>query len=156
MAYAIIPRYRGTDTLASWRDADRFAGEFFGWSRVGRSQLVGETRRAFVPQIDVSCSDETYSVTAELPGLTQEDFEVEVEDGVLTLKGEKKSQHEEAESGPRRIETRSGRFERRLRFSAPIDEEKVSAQYADGVLRVEVPRREPAHPEVRSVPIETA
>ena len=80
MAYAMIPRYRGTDTLASWRDADRFAGEFFGWSRVGRSQLVGETRRAFVPQIDVSCSDETYSVTAELPGLTQEDFEVEVED----------------------------------------------------------------------------
>ena len=156
MAFAMIPRNRGTDTLASWRDADRLFDDFFGWSRVGRSQLVGETRREFVPQIDVSESDEAYSVTAELPGLTQEDFEVEVEDGVLTLKGEKKSQHEEEASGLRRIETRSGRFERRLRFRAAIDEEKVSAQYADGVLKVEVPRREPSRPETRNVPVETA
>ena len=156
MAFAMIPRKRGSDTLASWRDADRLFDDFFGWAGSAPTQFVGETRRAFVPRIDVTESDDAYTVTAELPGLSSEDFQVEVEEGVLTLKGEKKTHREEKDGEARRVETHSGSFERRIRFREPIAEAEVTARSRDGVLTVRVPRQEVPQPEVRSVPIETS
>lgn len=156
MAFAMVPWKRGSDSLVRRRDADSLFDDFFGWPTLMPSLFVGETRRAFVPQIDVTESEEAYTVTAELAGLSQDDFEVEVEDGVLTLKGEKQSQYEESESGARRVESRSGHFERRVRFNAAIVEDEVAARYRDGVLTVTVPRQQESRPEVRAVPIETA
>jgi len=156
MAFAMIPRKRTSDTLANWRDADRLFDDFFGWAGGTPSHVVGETRRAFVPRIDVTESDDVYTVTAELPGLSSEDFEVEVEDGVLTLKGEKKTHVEGDDEGARRVETHSGSFERRIRFREPIVEADVTARSCNGVLSVRVPRQAESQPEVRSVPIETS
>lgn len=156
MAFAMVPWKRGSDSRVGRRDADSLFDDFFGWPTLMPSLFVGETRRAFVPEIDVTESDEAYTVTAELAGLSQDDFEVEVEDGVLALKGEKQSQHEESEDGVRRVESRSGRFERRIRFNTPIAEGEVAARYRDGVLTITVPRREESRPETRAVPIETA
>jgi len=156
MAFAMIPRKRGSDTLVNWRDADRLFDDFFGWPGLTPSRVVGETRRAFVPRIDVTESDGAYTVTAELPGLSNGDFEVELEEGVLTLKGEKKTQFEENDGGARRVESRSGSFERRIRFRDPIAATDVTARYRDGVLTVTVPRQEESQPEVRTVPVETS
>ena len=156
MAFAMVPWKRGSDSLAGRRDADRLFDDFFGWPTSTPSLFVGETRRAFVQRIDVTEGDGAYTVTAELAGLSNDDFEVEVEDGILTLKGEKQSQHEENENGVRRVESHSGRFERRVRFNTPIVEDQVAARYRDGVLTITVPRQEESRPEARAVPIETA
>ena len=154
MAFAMVPRKRVSDTLLGRRDADRLFDDFFRGTGISPSLFVGETRRVFVPQIDVTESEDAYTVTAELPGLSNDNFEVELEDGVLTLKGEKKSHHEENEDGVRRVESRSGQFERRIRFNSPIAADDVSARYVAGVLTVTVPRKEESRPEVRTVPID--
>ena len=156
MAFAMIPRKRGSDTLANWRDADRLFDDFFGRKGIGPSHFVGEARNGFVPRIDVTESDDAYTVTAELPGLSNEDFEVELEDGVLTLKGEKKTRVEANDDGVRRVETHAGSFERRIRFREPIVETDVTARTRDGVLTVRVPRQEQCRPEARTVPVETS
>jgi len=115
----------------------------------------------FTPSVDAVETDEAYQIVAELPGLDASDFSVEIEDGVLTLKGEKKSRHEregDADSTPgyRRVETRGGRFERRLRFGSEVDAEAVAATFRSGVLEVHVPKRAEARPEVRTISVQTA
>ena len=112
----------------------------------------------FSPSIDAVETDEAYQITAELPGLDASDFSVEVEDGVLTLKGEKKSRHDadaEPAAGYRRLETRGGRFERRMRFGSEVDADAVAATFRNGVLEVRVPKRAEARPEVRTIPVQT-
>jgi len=105
----------------------------------------------FTPQIDAVENETEFRVTAELPGLEESDFSVAIEDGVLTVSGDKKSRFEEAadndengESSTRpgyhRVETRWGHFERRLRFGVDVDEEAVKASYKNGVLEVVVPK----------------
>ena len=115
----------------------------------------------FTPNIDAVETDEAYRILAELPGLSESDFTLEIEDGTLTLQGEKKSRHEsgseeDAPSGYRRVETRGGRFDRRLRFGVEIDDDAVSATFANGVLEVLVPKRAEARPEVRTIPVQTS
>lgn len=115
----------------------------------------------FTPSIDAVETDEEYRIEAELPGLSESDFTVEIEDGVLSLKGEKKSSHErgdeeEESPGYRRVETRRGRFERRLRFGSEIDDDAVSAKFTNGVLEIHVPKRAEARPEVRTVSVQTS
>ena len=114
----------------------------------------------FTPSIDAVENDDEYRITAELPGLDQADFSVEIEDGVLTLKGDKKSRFEsdadaDARRGCRRVEARWGHFERRLRFGAEVDEDAVKASYKNGVLEVVVPKVADER-SVRTVPVHTA
>jgi HSP20 family protein len=109
--------------------------------------------RRFSPVIDAIETESAYEVTAELPGVDAADLEVEIEDGVLSLRGERKLDAAEGEGE----EARSlGRFERRVRLGGPIDEEAVTARHRNGVLRVRVPKQVPPAPESRSVPIEVA
>jgi len=115
----------------------------------------------FVPALEAVETETEYRVSAELPGLEDKDFEVVIEDGVLTLKGEKRRHWEsddesEAARGYRRVETSWGRFERRLRFDAPIDEEGVKATFRNGLLTVVVPKPAEARPQVRTIEVQTA
>lgn len=128
------------------------------WNDFGRVQkrLVSEPGEGFVPHVDVVETDDCYCVRVELPGLEAGDFEVIVEDDVLTLKGEKKRSEESESEGYRRTETVAGSFVRRLRFREPIAEEGLEATYKNGVLTVTLPKPEEARPQVRSIPIETA
>ena len=114
----------------------------------------------FVPSIDAVEDEAEFRVTAELPGLDKDDFSVELEDGVLTLKGEKRSHYDSADDesprGVRRVEARYGSFERRLRFGVEVDEDGVSASYKNGVLEIVVPKRVEDEPPVRTIEVETA
>ena len=119
---------------------------------------------SFTPNIDAVESDDDFRITAELPGLEEGDFSVEIEEGVLTLKGEKKTRIEEGEGdeaptdyrGYRRVETRWGRFERRLRFGVEVDAENVKASYKNGVLEVIVPKVAEERPQVRTIPVHSS
>lgn len=105
----------------------------------------------FQPRVDVAESETEYRITAELPGLEEKDFEISLENGVLTLKGEKRSEREESGKGYRHVETVSGRFERRFQLPAEVDEGKVAAAYKNGVLAITVPKAERARPRTISV-----
>lgn len=89
------------------------------------------------PQLDIQQDDQTIRVEADLPGVKEDDIELTVEDGVLTLAGEKRSERKD-ESGY--SERSYGRFERRIALPANVDEDTCSAQFKDGVLTVTIPR----------------
>jgi HSP20 family protein len=105
----------------------------------------------FQPRVDVAESETEYRITAELPGLEEKDFEIALESGVLTLKGEKRSERDESSHGYRHVETVSGRFERRFQLPAEVEDSKVSAAYKNGVLTIIVPKAEKARPRTITV-----
>jgi HSP20 family protein len=102
------------------------------------------------PNIEVSDTDKEMKVTAELPGLDEKDVELELANGVLAIKGEKKTETEDKD----RLfsERHYGRFERRLPVE-DIDEEKVSASFRNGVLTVTLPKTAQAQREVKRIAI---
>ncbi len=122
------------------------------WRGFGVAPVSGALP-GFTPRIDVRETDEEITVTAELPGLEEKDFEVLIEDDVLTLKGEKRAEHEEEREGLRHLETRSGSFQRRLRLPEGVDTDAVKATFKNGALTVSLPRREEARPQVRTISV---
>ncbi len=98
----------------------------------------------FVPAIDVSEDEEAVTVTAEVPGMSRDDLEVSVDNGVLTLRGEKKEEEVSEEADYHRVERRYGQFERRMRLPNYVDAEGIDAAYEDGVLKLTMPKTEAA------------
>jgi len=137
------------------RDASLFNDFFSDFGSI-QKRLASAPSRSFVPHVDVAETGEAYRIQAELPGLEASDFEVIVEDDVLTLKGEKKRSEENESEGIRRSESVYGSFVRKLRFPEPIAEEGLKATYKNGVLTVTLPKPEEAQPQVRSIPVHSA
>jgi HSP20 family protein len=98
------------------------------------------------PKVDVAETDKDIEVTVELPGLDEKDVEVTLADGVLTLKGEKKSERKEEGKGFYLAERSYGSFQRSIALPEGVDVEKVSAEFSKGVLTVKAPNL----PEVQS------
>lgn len=94
------------------------------------------------PHVDVSETDKAYTVTAELPGLGEDDIEVTLSEGRLTISGEKREEKEEKERDFHLTERRYGSFRRTLRLPESLDADKVSARFDKGVLRIELPKIE--------------
>lgn len=93
---------------------------------------------ALSPQIDVAETDTAVEVTAELPGLEEKDFELVLEDDLLTIKGEKKSEREEKNKDYHVVERSFGSFSRSIRLPFSADAEAAKAQFAKGVLKVTI------------------
>lgn len=108
-------------------------------------------RNGMWPSVEFSETDKEIQVTAELPGLEENDVEVLLEDGVLTLRGEKNSKSEDKD---RQFSERYyGRFERRLALGRDIEEGKVAATFKNGVLTVTLPKSETAAGNAKRIPI---
>lgn len=124
----------------------------FAWPETPPS---GEPRalRVFehAPKVEVKESDKAYTVTAELPGLDEKDVEITVEEGVLTLRGEKKSEVEDKDRGY--TERSYGRFERRVGLPKGVDRDKADANFKNGVLTVTLPKTEAANENIRRIPV---
>ena len=113
----------------------------------GSSSSVGDRW----PSVEISDGEKEIRITAEVPGLEEKDIEVLLEDGVLTLKGEKKS---ETEDKDRQFSERFyGRFERRIPLGYEIDDDKVSADFKNGVLTVSLPKTERAQAKAKRIAI---
>lgn len=97
---------------------------------------------AWAPVTDVREDDDGLHVNIELPGMTTKDVSVTVEDGVLTISGEKKQEKEEGDAGSNYhlVERRYGRFERNFRLPSSVNADKVKAKFDNGVLNIEVPK----------------
>ena len=96
------------------------------------------------PAVDIVEAEGELRLTAELPGMSREDLQVEVKDGMLTLKGEKKGQKEEEKANYRLVERTFGAFERTFTLPRSVDAEKVKAEFTNGVLTVHLPQSKKA------------
>lgn len=100
----------------------------------------------WTPPVDVLERKDRIVLTAELPGLTEEQVQLRFEDGVLTLEGERRFEKEVDEARYHCVERSYGRFSRSFRLPANVDEERISAAMTNGLLVVELPKREEARP----------
>ena len=125
-----------TNPMVSFRrEVDRLFDDLFQWPQAGPG--LGGGALAW-PNLEVSQSDREVRITAELPGMNEKDVELTVQDGVLTLRGEKKSETEDKDRGW--SERFYGRFERRIALPEGVDESACQATFRDGVLTVTMPR----------------
>ena len=121
------------------------------------SDFYGEAfgSRAWVPAVDIY-ETEAHEVVlkAELPDMKREDINLTFENGVLTLKGERKFAEEEKKESFHRIERRHGAFSRSFTLPNTVDAGRISAAYKDGVLTIRLPQREEAKPKQIAVNVE--
>ena len=169
MSLGLIHRRR-VHPWAALREAERTLGQL--QPRVVRP--LGAAR-PFEPRLEAHETESGWEVSAELPGVARDDLEVFMQEGVLTIRGARRVGRGEApaidtttaEAGADETSTEAApaaasdeakalRFERRIRFNGEVDEDAVSARYADGLLDVVVPRLAPPEPEVRTIPIQGA
>jgi HSP20 family protein len=121
------------------------------------SDFYGEAfgSRAWVPAVDIY-ETEAHEVVlkAELPDMKREDINLTFENGVLTLKGERKFEQEEKKENFHRIERRHGAFSRSFTLPNTVDASRITAAYKDGVLTIRLPQREEAKPKQIAVNVE--
>src|SRR5262249_55123905 len=127
--------------------------ELVGWSqRLNRSlaQSAGgrpeESYGSWAPPVDIYEKDHDLIIHAEIPGVDRNDIEVRSENGVLTLRGERKRGAEVAEEGAYRLERTYGGFSRSFALPTTVDPSRVAAVYRGGVLELTVPKLEAAKP----------
>jgi HSP20 family protein len=100
----------------------------------------GIGRSSMAPRIDVRETDNEIIIAAELPGTNEKDISLTLQNGVLTIQGEKKVEHDEEKENYRVMERSYGSFQRSLRLPDTIDEDKVEARFENGVLTVSLPK----------------
>ena len=129
------------------RNFDRLFGDDF-FRQFGFLARPDEdlTQTGWLPAVDVRESDDAFVFTAELPGIAKEDVEITAEDGILTLKGERRFNDKDEEKNYRRIERSYGSFSRSFKLASTVDAEHIAASFADGLLTVTVPKAELAKP----------
>ncbi|RMD92824.1 MAG: Hsp20/alpha crystallin family protein [Calditrichaeota bacterium] len=117
------------------------------------NNLFGDTARetsfykgTWTPAVDISEDKDNFYLNVELPGMKKEDVKVSYEDGILTIKGEKKSEREEKDVNFHRVERTFGMFERSFRVPNKIVEDKIDAKFENGVLTITLPKAEEAKP----------
>ncbi|WP_047462165.1 Hsp20/alpha crystallin family protein [Rhizobium rhizogenes] len=109
-----------------------------------------------VPAVDFVESDKAYELTAELPGIDAKELELTLANGILTVKGEKQESKEEKEKEYYLSERRYGSFQRSLQLPDGVDAEKIDASFANGVLKVVLPKTPSAKKNDRKIAIKAA
>jgi HSP20 family protein len=128
--------------------------QFFD-DRVGRwPWRESQDLSAWAPAVDVYEDAEQMRLTAELPGLDPKEVDIRIENGLLTLRGERKLEKEEKQENYHRIETRYGSFVRSFALPNYVDTDKVRAEFKNGLLNVFLPKREESKPKQIKVKVE--
>ena len=162
----LIPwgRNNGTQVPSLFRDSERdpflslhrevnrlFDDAFRGFGSSLRNFSGASAFGGGWPSVEISDDDKQMKVTAELPGLEEKDVEVLLDDGVLTLKGEKRSETEDKDK--QFSERYYGRFERRIPLGYDIEQDKVDARFKNGVLTVTLPKSAKAQSQIKRIAI---
>jgi HSP20 family protein len=106
----------------------------------------GGALRRWLPAMDLVETDDQFVLRADLPGLSEDDVNIELEDSVLTVSGERKAEHEDKKEGFYRLERSFGQFRRSLTLPDGVDAEGISAAFDKGVLEVRIPKPEERKP----------
>ena len=140
---ALIPwRRRERGGLLDLQDRiNTMFGELFRGTSV---MPWGEERLEWLPALNISETDEEVRVTAELPGVDPASVDISLTEDMLTIRGEKKEEQEEKRRDYHRIERCYGSFIRTVSLPSAVDADKVEATFQDGVLTINMPKREEA------------
>jgi HSP20 family protein len=141
---ALIRPSRRSSMVRRWDD--EFDNLFTGFLRPMR-WMEEEASQGLIPRLDVTERENEYVVEAEMPGIKREDIDITLENGVLTISGESRSEKEEKE-GERviRQERQYGKYVRSLRLGTEVDEKNVKANYKNGILELVLPKAEQVKP----------
>ncbi|KAF0188403.1 MAG: HspC2 heat shock [Desulfobulbaceae bacterium] len=115
--------------------------------------LGEDVNLAWTPRLDVSETDTTLEVVADLPGMDKKDINVSLDGDLLTIKGEKKEVKEKKDKHYHSIERRSGSFYRAVRLPAEVENDKIEAAFKDGVLTLTLPKSKEAAKKVAQIEI---
>ena len=135
--------------LSLHRDVNRLFDDVF--RGFGVPSLGGFDRSFAWPNMEFGETDKDIRITAELPGLDEKDVELALEDGVLTLRGEKRSEVDDKDRGY--SERSYGRFERRIALPNGIEADKAKATFRNGVLTVTLPKSAASNENLRRIPV---
>lgn len=141
--------------VALQRDINHVFEDFWnkienGWS--GRSDVIG----TFGPSTDVTETDKSVDVSIELPGMTEKDIDISLSNDAMTIRGEKKIEHEEERKGVYMSERSYGSFYRTVPLPAGVDADKADAQFKNGVLTVSLPKTAEAQAKIKHIPVKAA
>jgi HSP20 family protein len=127
---------------------NRLFDDLMPTTRMGGEELTTGT---FHPAVDIYEGEKEITLKAELPGIDKKDVHVDINGGVITLRGERKIEKENKKEKYHRVERSYGIFNRSFTLPTTVDTGKVKANYKDGVLSVTLPRKEEAKP--KSIPV---
>ncbi|MCK3779417.1 Hsp20/alpha crystallin family protein [Ensifer sesbaniae] len=127
----------------------------FGRPRFEMPSLKSEHWQ-IAPAVDLAEKDKEYEISAELPGLDEKNIEVKVSNGMLTIKGEKKEEKEERAKDYFLSERRFGSFQRTFQLPDGVDADKIEATFANGVLKVKLPKTPDAQKSEKKIAVKTA
>jgi len=148
---AAVRRYDPYRELASLQERmNRIFDDTFSAATRREEDALAAT---WAPPVDVLERKDRIVLTAELPGLSAEQVQLRFEDGVLTLEGERRFEKDADDARYHCVERSYGRFSRAFRLPANVDEERISATFVDGLLVVELPKRDETRP--KSIRIRT-
>ena len=142
-----LPARRRESGMESFTDLfEQYARDFF-------SPALSNEQRDFNPKIEVRETIKTYVVTAELPGMNEEDVSITLRENNLIIEGEKKSESKQEEKGYFRSEIEYGNFYRTLPIDADVDDKNVEAFYKNGVLTVTLIKKNDVKDKTVKIPI---
>ena len=153
MITKLQPRFTALNT---WNPFEELAG----FRRLFDEPIAGVLRDGVLaegewkPLMDVVETKDGITLKVEVPGIKQEDISISLEDNTLTVKGERKNESEVSEEGYNRFERSYGTFQRSVALPPTVDTERVKATYKDGVLEIQLPKKEEARP--KAIKVETA
>lgn len=102
----------------------------------------GGSAYSFVPKVDVVETENAYEIQVAVPGVSKDDFKIDLNDNLLTISGERKFTKEKKENNFHSIETQYGSFGRSFSLPENVDASKIDAKYADGILEITIPKDE--------------
>jgi HSP20 family protein len=148
--------------LTRWNPVNEFEDLINRYNRqfgLARSNGDRESRDLFrrtdwAPAVDIKETDEAYSIEAELPGMSKDDIKVTVQDGVLSIQGERRQEEETGDRKHHRVERVYGSFIRRFTLPENVDENSIDANFKDGVLSLTLTKAEPAQPRAIEVNVQ--
>jgi HSP20 family protein len=146
-------------TLVRWdpfrelEDMSERLNRVFSRQPVRNSGKENLTVADWMPTVDISENEAEYLIKAELPEVKKEDVKVTVENGVLTLQGERRQEKEEKGKRFHRVERSYGSFVRSFSLPESVDENAVKAEYKDGVLNLHLPKSEKVKPKAIDVKV---
>lgn len=163
------PERAGTAVAPDWepvrslrRQIDRLMSDFdwpdlrLGWPRRAPTALSWPDFGDAVPPVDLIERNGGYELQIELPGLSDDQIEVKLANGILTIKGEKSSERVEDEADYHLRERSFGSFQRSFRVPETVEKEKISAQFDKGVLKITMPKSESAIEDERKIEVKAA
>ena len=139
-----------------FRDVDDMFERVFADTMRRWPRTSNDERRVYdwAPAADVSETDGEYLIKAELPEVGKDDLNITVQEGVLTLAGERKEEKREDNEKVHRIERFHGSFSRRFTLPDDADEQGIKAESKDGVLVIHIPKQKVAHPQSRQIQVQ--